>query len=90
MEKSNPAGRFLQQDTDTKEWFEQKSPSTLQLKVGAQVMLTKNMPEFHLVNGSRGVVQSFAKEHDQDSVAYPVVHFTNGVVRHVKPGKLLF
>jgi ATP-dependent DNA helicase PIF1 len=33
--------------------------STLSLKVGAQVMLTKNMAEWGLVNGSRGVVVDF-------------------------------
>lgn len=34
-------------------------PDRVELKVGAQVMLTKNMPEEGLVNGSRGVVKHF-------------------------------
>jgi ATP-dependent DNA helicase PIF1 len=38
---------------------EKKAPATLSLKVGAQVILTKNMPELGLVNGSRGVVRGF-------------------------------
>ena len=32
---------------------------TLRLKVGAQVMVVKNLPEVGLVNGSRGVVKEF-------------------------------
>jgi hypothetical protein len=31
----------------------------LPLKMGAQVLLTKNMPEMRLVNGSRGIVLGF-------------------------------
>ena len=69
--------------------MDRKSPSIIHFKVGAQVMLTKNMPEFHLVNGSRGIVLAFQKETDRDSVAYPVVQFTNGVTRIIKPGTLL-
>lgn len=34
-------------------------PDLVALKVGAQVMLTKNLPEEGLVNGSRGVVKHF-------------------------------
>jgi ATP-dependent DNA helicase PIF1 len=69
--------------------MDKKIPSILHFKVRAQVMLTKNMPEFHLVNGSRGLVLSFEKEKETDSDAYPVVHFTNGVTRTIKPGTLL-
>jgi ATP-dependent DNA helicase PIF1 len=69
--------------------LDKKVPSILQLKVGAQVMLTRNMPLFHLVNGSRGVVVSFDLGQKTDShrqigsganlKVYPVVRFTNGV-----------
>ena len=38
---------------------EKKAVGDLQLKVGAQCLLTKNMPELKLVNGSRGVVTGF-------------------------------
>ena len=49
------------------------TPETLQLCVGAQVMLTYNMDlQAGLVNGSRGVVEGFVND-------YPNVRFLNGV-----------
>jgi len=42
------------------EAMEKKVPSVLRLKVGAQVLLTRNWAEKGLVNGSRGVVLGFA------------------------------
>jgi ATP-dependent DNA helicase PIF1 len=39
-------------------------PDCVVLKVGAQVMLTKNLPEEGLVNGSRGVVKHFASKEE--------------------------
>ena len=70
--------------------MDRKSPSQLTLKVGAQVIVTRNMPDYNLVNGSRGTVKSFewATVNNNDADArtgagqrrqYPVVHFTNGV-----------
>ncbi|XP_047738595.1 ATP-dependent DNA helicase PIF1 isoform X1 [Hyalella azteca] len=53
-------------------------PKLLQLKVGAQVMLLKNLSVAEgLVNGSRGIVQSFAAS------GFPVVKFACGVRREV-------
>ena len=67
------------------------APPTLRLKVGAQVILLKNMPDLGLVNGSRGVVKSFAptdvviKELRLSQFPCPVVEFANGVVHRVAP-----
>ena len=56
-----------------------QSPAHLELKVGAQVMLTKNIDlERKLCNGSRGVVVSI----DGD---YPRVRFQHGVTCRVSP-----
>jgi len=55
-------------------------PDELKLKVGAQVMLTRNKAlDQGLVNGSRGVVIRFDRGKDED-LAIPVVRFDNGVV----------
>lgn len=65
---------------------ESKAAAVLRLKVGAQVMLLKNMSEHGLVNGSRGVVQGFASGHNVHrgvSIAadtMPVVRFDNGTI----------
>lgn len=53
---------------------------TIQLCVGAQVMLLKNIDQgVGLVNGSRGIVQSF--EMQDDGVRYPLVKFVCGETR---------
>mmetsp|Transcript_59082 Transcript_59082/g.125517 ORF Transcript_59082/g.125517 Transcript_59082/m.125517 type:complete len:595 (+) Transcript_59082:402-2186(+) len=72
--------------------MDKKVPSELRLKVGAQVILTRNMPTHNLVNGSRGVVKDFREEGGGDGVGraagesrdggrtlLPVVRFSNGV-----------
>ena len=72
---------------------EKKAVGVLRLKKDAQVMLTKNMPEQRLVNGSRGVVVGWR---EQDSggefgvppglgaVLSPVVRFDSGVTLVLK------
>lgn len=45
---------------------------TIYLKVGSQVIYTKNNPELGLVNGSTGIIVSFQGE-------YPCVKFLNGI-----------
>jgi ATP-dependent DNA helicase PIF1 len=72
------------------------APNILNLKVGAQVVLLKNLNfEMGLVNGSRGVVTGFAMSESRQTadpndrlsqgllkkVLAPTVRFTNGVVR---------
>jgi ATP-dependent DNA helicase PIF1 len=54
------------------------APSTLVLKVGAQVMLTKNHMDSKLVNGSRGVVVAFTP-------AGPEVQFVDEVTLVCEP-----
>ncbi|KAJ0059041.1 hypothetical protein NL108_007279, partial [Boleophthalmus pectinirostris] len=59
----------------------------LQLKVGAQVMLTKNLDVARgLVNGARGVVVSF----DTQKHGYPRVRFLCGVTEVMKPERWVF
>jgi len=53
-------------------------PEVLELKIGAQVMLLKNLPGGQLVNGSRGVVESFAADNA------PVVRWINGMTTNVQ------
>ena len=58
-----------------------RAPSALELAVGAQVILVKTIDaSAGLVNGTRGVVQSFTHQTQQ-----PVVKFTNGVERTILP-----
>ena len=40
----------------------EKVLAELRLKIGAQAMLTRNMPHCNLVNGSRDIVKSFEIE----------------------------
>ena len=69
------------------------APPLFACKVGAQVVLLKNMPEYGLVNGSRGVVESFERRKVttqrenvviKDAVV-PVITFENGIKRSIEP-----
>lgn len=50
--------------------------------INSQVMLTVNMPEHDLANGSRGIIIDFTKD---ISNQYPVVLFLNGTTMIIKP-----
>ena len=59
-------------------------PDEVRLKIGAQVMLTRNRDlEKNLVNGSRGVVERFETNRDRNPI--PVVRFDNGVITRIDP-----
>lgn len=69
-----------------------QAPQSIELKIGAQVMLLRNSRDknddnfsgkFGLVNGSRGVVVRF--EGGAKTGIVPVVRFDNGKVTHVRP-----
>lgn len=57
------------------------APKKLSLKVGAQVILLKNIDtEKDLFNGARGIITDFSDNDDR----YPIVKFENGIVRLIK------
>ena len=62
---------------------EKRSPKGIKLKVGAQVMLTRNRmgssQHDDLYNGSRGVVEAFVESSTNSNEVLPLVRFDNGV-----------
>ena len=59
------------------------APAVLTLRIGAQVILLKNLDSKNeLVNGAQGVVVAF--ELGSDKAIYPVVRFKNGVVAQIE------
>jgi ATP-dependent DNA helicase PIF1 len=82
--------KFPAQDSDTglTKQLDALCPvaSCLELKVGAQVMLAKNIDITRgLVNGARGVVVKF----DSATRGFPVVRFASGLEMAVTPEKFL-
>lgn len=62
-----------------------RAPDIVRLRLGAQVVLLRNMPQDNLVNGSRGVVVGFRFEGSKCNVIYPCVLFDSGITKTVVP-----
>jgi ATP-dependent DNA helicase PIF1 len=70
---------LLKKELETQ--FESRGLTTLKLKIGARVMLVKNLEtEIGLVNGSLGIVRDFI---DLGGNTFPMVKFDNGVERAI-------
>lgn len=74
------------------EMVDKKASGHLRLKLGAQVLLTKNRPDLRLVNGSRGVVTGFEESLVEGtygvpsgSYSCPIVTFDTGQRLTVQP-----
>lgn len=73
--------------------MEQKTAGKLHLKVGAQVVLTRNLNDMGLFNGSRGVVEGFEQSHvgkkkygaDAGTYLCPRVRFDGGQTILLEP-----
>ena len=79
-----------QTSSNAQKWMECKLVSLLELKVGAQVMLTRYMSADCLVNGSRGKVVSYTLiciEGSKQLHLCPVVQFDTGVNKTIEPVK---
>ena len=64
------------------------APTQIQLCVGAQVMLTKNLSVISgLVNGARGVITGFEKTDATGGVSMPKIRFLGGLESVMKPEK---
>lgn len=60
------------------------APEVLEVKIGAQVMLIKNLSEV-LVNGSVGIITEFTDVKEGGGRSYPVVSFENGMKLPIVP-----
>jgi len=83
------AFRFEAQDVGPSHMLEQLNsltlfPKSIELKVGAQVMMLKNVTSSRLVNGSRGVIEKFLASNDEKAGVVPVVRWLNGSVSTVQ------
>ncbi|KAJ8040177.1 ATP-dependent DNA helicase PIF1 [Holothuria leucospilota] len=87
LEKLNSESRFfdaLDSDPQLCRHLDSQCPvgRKIELKIGAQVMLTKNIDvQRGLVNGARGVVKSF----EPGQMGYPVVKLLHGTEETIRP-----
>jgi len=80
-----PVGTLALVKKSMAESLSKEMPDEVRLKVGAQVMLTRNKDlDRNLVNGSRGVVIRFERS-KKDEPIVPVVRFDCGVVTSITP-----
>jgi len=63
--------------------MEKKCPTMLQLKLGAQVIITQNRPKDGVVNGTRGIIEEFGPPFL--GMPVPVVRCDNGNVIAIEP-----
>lgn len=86
--QSMPVGTPASVKKKMKDSLDMELPDEVRLKVGAQVMLTRNKDLVkNLVNGSRGVVERF--ETNQEGSPIPVVRFDSGIVTRIDPAETL-
>ena len=82
--ESMPLGTLAATKKKMKDGISMEMPDEVRLKVGAQVMLTRNKDlDKKLVNGSRGVVERFVD--DGEGFSVPIVRFDCGIVTRISP-----
>jgi len=78
-----PLGTLANVKKKMAESLDMELPDKIKLKVGAQVMLTRNKDlDKNLVNGSRGVVERFVETSEGP---IPIVRFDSGIVTRIDP-----
>jgi len=84
--ESMPTGTLAATKKKMLDSLSMEMPDEVRLKVGAQVMLTRNKDlEKNLVNGSRGVVERFVEAVDEGGFPVPIVRFDCGIVTKIVP-----
>eukprot|EP00979_Chaetoceros_neogracilis_P015042 scaffold5242_cov287-Chaetoceros_neogracile.AAC.10 len=84
--ESMPVGTLAATKKKMLDSLSMEMPDEVRLKVGAQVMLTRNKDlEKNLVNGSRGVVERFVEATDEGGSPIPIVRFDCGIVTKIVP-----